>query len=187
MRPEIDRIQAALDRVAEVERQYKLDREAAREELKQATRALADIATHSERVQAVVWAAQHTIAPKNDLAWVIFGKEHQEFHLRKLVKGTHRQCPKCGNQFNAGNRFEQVTFCDPCEATMRVERQHSYNESERRRRANVAARVKRIAELKAQTTLSDADAREFAALMVAQVDGPVSQIADFICEGENRA
>lgn len=187
MRQEIVLIQSALQRIADLEQKYKLDRDAARAELKLATRALSNIGNHTERIEAVIWAHENTKAPKNDLAWVVFGREHQEFHLRRLVAGPYRNCQKCGERTLAGNRFEHREFyCDPCEATVHAQRSREFNESERRSEARQAATTKRIAELRAQAGLSDADAKELAALMVSQVDGPVSQIADFIFEGRNR-
>ena len=185
MRQEITAIQAAITNICELEERHKAEREAAKAELKRVTRALANLPSHTERVEAVLWAAANTKAPKNDLAWVIFGKEHQEFYLRKLAASPYRKCGKCGKEVLAGNKFEARSFyCGPCETAVYADSERRFNEDERRREAKKVAQAKRIRELREQSGLSEAAAKELAALMVAQSKGAAASIADFIFDDE---
>jgi hypothetical protein len=107
---QLTRLENAHRRLLEVEERYKRDKGEARAELEKAARDLVAIERAPDCFAAVTWAASNTSAPKNDLARVLFGKEHQEYHLRKLMAGPHRACEECGQQVLAGHRFEESFF-----------------------------------------------------------------------------
>ncbi len=118
---------------------------------------------------------------------MIFRKENQEYHLRKLAAGPYRDCDRCGDKALTGHEFEAHQFyCEPCRSALHAEQERQWKERDRKAEATHARRAKRIAELKAQTNLNDTDVKELAALMVSEADGAERQLADFIFDGINR-
>jgi hypothetical protein len=179
--PQLAQVLDASRRLDALEARHLEERATALAELEAAARALKDIPGGRDRSTAVAFAATHSRAKKNDLAWVLFGKEHQEYHLRKFLAGQFRDCQRCGTATLAGTQFETREFyCSSCWASITAERQVRYDEMDRRAESKRRAREGRIAELKAKSNLGDADANELAALIVSQADGPLSQLTDFI-------
>ena len=185
--PQLARLLDASRRLTELEERHLQEKAAALAELQSAARLLQDIPGGHDRSAAVAFAATYSRARKNDLAWVLFGKEHQEYHLRKFLAGRFRDCQRCGIATIAGTQFEAREFyCSSCWASVQAERQRRSDEMDRRADAKRHAREQRIAELKAKANLGDADANELAALIISQADGPLSQFTDFISESLGR-
>lgn len=185
--PQLDRVLEASQRLTDLEQRHLDEKAAALAELQTAARSLQEIAAGHDRTAAVAFAATHSRAKKNDLAWVLFGKEHQEYHLRKFLAGRFRNCQRCGTPTIAGTQFESREFyCDSCGASVQAERQQRWAAMDRQAEAKRQARDTRIAELKAKANLGDADAKELAALIISQADGPLSQLTDFIADSLDR-
>jgi uncharacterized Zn finger protein (UPF0148 family) len=181
--PELARVLVASQRLTELEERHLQEKAEALAELQSAARSLQDIPGGHDRSSAVAFAATHSRAKKNDLAWVLFKKEHQEYHLRKFLAGRYRDCQRCGTASIAGTQFEAGEFyCPSCWTSVQTERQRRFDESDRRADAKRRAREERIAELKAKANLGDSDANELASLIISQADGPLSQLTDFIAE-----
>lgn len=178
---QLHRLENAHKRLLEIEARHKHDKEEARAELRSAARGLVAIENASDRLATVAWAVTNTSAAKSDLAWVIFGKEHQEYHLRRLLAGPYRACEECGQHVLAGHRFEDSSFyCERCSTRIHAERRKESNGRELRYQAKRIARDKRIAELKRKGHLSDVDTNELFALIFQQVDGPSFEFMEFV-------
>lgn len=156
---------------------------AARSRLREATRGLSTISEMTERVRVAAWAYGLPKVHKADLAFAVCGNENHQWQLRKLLASPFRQCDRCGAEVLAGHKFESRPFhCEPCEGVIRANQAKHWNETERRSELKRMQRAERIETLKAEGPLTDAEANELAALLVACVDGPASQLAEYIRE-----
>jgi hypothetical protein len=168
-RPEIVRILGCQTRIDDIEATYQRELKAAKAEMSEATRELANVDSRSDHIRSIAYAFHHTAAKRKDLAWAMFGDEHRQWYLRKAVYPTIRPCTGCGEETLAGNDFlpKSKCFCERCSAVERsrdVDRQKYWREQDDRHDKAFRAAIARRAILESKEMLTQEDASELADL-----------------------
>lgn len=166
-RPEIKEIRAAEEWQKSIEEKYLKDLRLARSRRAAAGRALNAIANMPERLAVITYAYENTTANKNSLAWAYFEKENYCWHLRRVMRGSIRNCGTCGHDKPTSYwNFDKEPFlCEDCDNNQAATRQKLYNDRDRQAEVQRRQMAARIEELRSRSRLPPKELDELVELL----------------------